>query len=201
KVFPNTSIWFANSTINAYVIVIGKLDSELIDYAGIQQKLTIPGVRDDLKEIGCDSPYKILDYFLFANQKVGEFVDHVPLHTDDNMAVEYLSGKALSKVLTSYYNYVSLINLRRPVYEYLTGLESEKSGGNKDEILKNLEKYWIATTYNLEGQKLFWEGRRSQAFEKFDLISIYNPDDKEPVEYFGSSYQLPFLRYAEVPNH
>lgn len=193
NVFPHTSIWFANSTINAYVIVIGKLDNPMIDYANVQKKLTIPAVKDDLKEIGCETPCKILDFFLFANEKVGEFVEQVPLHTDDNMAVEYLSGKALSKVVTSYLNYVSLIERRRPVHEYLVGLE------DKEEILKKLGQYWIATTYNLEGQRLFWEGRRDRAFEKFNLIPIYNPDDKEPVEYFGSSYQAPFLKNAIVP--
>ncbi len=220
KVFPNTSIWYTNSTINAYVIVIGKLDSGMIDYANLERKMAIPGVKDDLQEIGCESPYKILDYFLFANEQVGEFVGPVPLHTDDNMAVEYLSGRVLSKVITSYLNYVSLIERRTPVQRYLVGLDratggtkgTDNIGSNmgcnmgsnmesKNEILNVLGRYWIATTYNLEGQRFFWEGRRSQAFEKFTLIPIYNPDDKEPVEYFGSCYQAPFLKNAIIPTN
>ena len=196
KVFPNTSVWFVNSTINAYVIVIGKLDDGMADFAKIEKKLSIPGVKADLAEINSETPYKILDFFLFAKEKVGEFVDDVPLHTDDNMAVEYLSGRALSKAMTSYLNYVSLMQFRTPVVNYLEDLDNASE--SKEAIVKKLGQYWIATTYNLEGQRLFWEGRREAAFEKFDLIPIYNPEDKEPVEYFGASYQEPFLRKAKV---
>lgn len=196
KVFPNTSVWFTNNTFNAYVIVIGKLDSGMIDYAGIEKKLTTPEVAADLKEINCETPFKILDFFLFANQKVGKFVGNVPLHTDDNMAVEYLSGRALSKRITGYLNFVSLIKYRTPVEDYLVNLDNATI--NKEKIIEILGKYWIATTYNLTGQRLFREGRRSEAFEKFDLIPIYNPEDKEPVEYFGAPYQEPFLKKARI---
>lgn len=198
KVFPNTSVWFANNTINAYVIVIGKLGSGKIDYAKMEKKLAIPEVFADLEEINCETTYKILDFFLFANQKVADFVGNVPLHTDDNMAVEYLSGRALSKTLTSYRNYVSLMSCRSPVNDYLVNLD--KAIESSDEIIKILGRYWLTTTYNLAGQRLFWEGRRSEAFEKFDLIPIYNPEDKEPVEYFGAPFQEPFLKKAKIPN-
>ena len=194
KVFPYTSVWFVNNTINAYVIVIGKLDDGKIDVAGMEKKLAIPEVNADLKEINSQTIYKILDFFFFANEKTAEFVGDVPLHTDDNMAVEYLSGRALSKGITSYLNFMSLLRFRTPVEGYLTNLDG--AAESKEEILKTLGKYWIATTYNLVGQQFFWVGKRVQAFEKFDLIPVYNPDDLEPVEYFGSSYQEPFLRKA-----
>jgi len=199
KVFPNTSVWFSNSTINAYVIVIGKLDNGMVDYAGMEKKLAIPGVKADLAEINCETTYRILDFFLFANETVGEFVGDVPLHTDDNMAVEYLSGRALSKRMTSYVNFVSLVSYRTPVDGYLVNLD--KATESKETIVTKLGKYWIATTYNLAGQRLFWGGRRSEAFEKFDLIPIYNPEDKEPVEYFGASYQEAFLKKARAASN
>jgi spermidine synthase len=199
KVFPYTSIWYTNNTMNSYVIVIGKLDNGKIDYAQIEKRLAMPTVAADLQEINTETPFKILDFFLFANGKVGEFVGDVPLHTDDNMAVEYLSGRALSKSLTSYLNYISLLNYRTPVKDYLVNLESAVE--NKDNILKELEKYWVTTGYNLKGQQLFWEGKRNEAFEMFNRIPGSNPDDKEPVEYFGASYQEPFLTKARVVNN
>lgn len=199
NVFPNTSVWFANNTINAYVIVIGKLGSGMIDYAGMEKKLAISEVFADLKEINCETTYKILDFFLFANQKVADFVGNVPLHTDDNMAVEYLSGRALSRTFTSYLNYVYLMKFRTPVKDYLVNLD--KARESSDDIINILGRYWVTTTYNLTGQRLFWEGKHSEAFEKFDLIPIYNPQDKEPVEYFGAPFQEPFLRKAKIPRY
>jgi len=196
RVFPNTSVWFCNNTINAYVIVIGKLGDSMIDFGEMKRKIAIPEVTADLVEIDSASAYKLLDFFLFANRRVGEFVGDVPLHLDDNMAVEYLSGRALSRSRTTYYNYVSLLNHRTPVENYLVNLET--GGTTKEEVLQELQRYWFATTINLKGQRLFLEGRRDEAFREFDRIPLYNPGDKEPVEYFGASYQEPFLQKAVI---
>lgn len=196
KVFPNTSIWFPNSTVNAYVIVIGKLDDPFIDYARMEAGLHIPEVAADLQEIETATTYKILDYFLFANEKVSAFVGNVDLHTDDNMAVEYLSGRSLSKTHTSYLNYVSLIQHRTSVLDYLTNLD--KARENHQKILETIRRYERATTYNLLGQQLVWEQKSPEAFAQFDRIPQINPEDLEPVEYFGASYQEPFLHKAVV---
>lgn len=194
EVFPNTSVWFPNSTVNAYVIVIGKLNDPLIDYAIMEEKLKIPEVTADLKKINSETPYKILDFFLFANETVGKFVDDVPLHTDDNMAVEYLSGRMLSKWYTSYINYANLLQYRTSVKGYLKNLD--KADESDKDILATITRYERATAYNLTGQLLFWERKGPEAFEQFDKIPEVNPEDLEPVEYFGASYQTPFLKKA-----
>jgi len=202
EVFPYTSVWYANSTMNSYVIVIGKLDNGEIDFSRISKCLTIPGVAKDLKEIDCENPYKLIDFLLFTNEKVKDYTGNVPLHTDDNMAVEYLSGRALSKSITSYLNFDSLIQARRSYIEPLVNLVNFLNPAeSKDEIVNKLKVYWVATTYNLEGQRLFWEGKREEAFLNFNMIPRINPENKVPVEYFGSSYQEPFLKNAVVESN
>ncbi|MBD3306889.1 hypothetical protein GF339_10685, partial [candidate division KSB3 bacterium] len=196
QVFPNTFVWFTNSTINDYVIVIGKLDDPLIDYAHMEATLKIPEVRADLEEIETATPYKLLDYFFFANEQVGEYVGDVPLHTDDNIAVEYLSGRILNRWKTSLTNYAALLNYRTSVIDYLENLEQAEVP--PDEILTTLKRYEAATIHNLKGQLLFREGQRAAAFEQFEMIPAQNPEDLEPVEYFGSSYQVPFLEKARI---
>ena len=196
KVFPNTSIWFINSTFNDYVIVIGKLDGPMIDFSTICSKLKIPEVAEDLKEINCENPYKILDFFFFANEKVGEFVGDVPIHTDDSMSVEYMSGRALDKHITALLNYSGLLKYRTSVKKYLINLN--KAPENRKQIIDTINRYEFATYFNLYGQILFREGKRLKAFKTFDKIPIYNSEDLEPVEYFGSSYQKPFLRKARL---
>jgi spermidine synthase len=196
-VFPNTSMWFPNSTINPYVIVIGQRDELLIDYANIEDRLKVPAVAADLQEIQTATPYKILDYFLFANETVGEFVGDVPLHTDDNMAVEYHSGRVLRRSLTTYANYVSLLRYRTSVKPYLSNLENADQ--DREAILATLDRYETATRHNLTGQRLFREEKRLEAFEQFDMIPELNPEDLEPVEYFGAPYQPPFLKQASMP--
>jgi len=192
KVFPNTSIWFINSTFNDYVIVIGKLDGPMIDFSNICSKLKIPEVAQDLKEINCENPYKILDFFFFANEKVGEFVGNVPVHTDDSMSVEYMSGRVLNKRITALLNYSGLLKHRTSVKKYLINID--KAPENRKLVVDTINKYELATYLNLRGQLFFREGKRLKAFKIFDKIPVHNSEDLEPVEYFGSSYQKPFLR-------
>ncbi len=197
EVFPNTSVWYVNSTFNDYVIVIGKLGDGKFDFNSMREKLMIPEVKADLAEIDTDNVFKVLDYFLFANDKVKEFCGDVRLHTDDNIAVEYESGRVLSKITTSNVSFASLIESRTSVIPYL---EIDASGLNKTkgDIIDIMTKFELATSFNLEGQLLFDIGKRQEAYKNFNMIPIYNPVDLEPVEYFGSSYQKAFLRYATL---
>ncbi len=197
EVFPNTTVWYPNSTINEYVIVIGKLDDPLIDYPTMEAGLRRPDVQADLREIDTATPYKLLDYFLFANEQVGEFVKDVPLHTDDNMAVEYISGRSLNRKQSSFQSLKNLVAARTSVIPSLENLD-RAAAAPRETIEATLRKYETATTRNLRGQLFFWEGKRADAFQLFEIVRQLNPDDLEPVEYFGASYQKPFLSQADL---
>lgn len=197
-VFPNTSVWFPNSTINDYVIVIGKLDDGQIDYATMERKLQRPEVRADLAEIETTTPYKLLDYFLFANEAVAGYVGDVERHTDDNMAVEYMSGRVLNKARSAATNFAGLLEHRASVIPYLSRVDEAQDA--PEQILSTIERYERATSHNLLGQKFFKERNPGAAFAEFEKIRSLNPDDLEPVEYFGSSYQEPFLWRAAPAN-
>jgi len=196
RVFPYTSVWYINSTINSYVIVIGKTDSGAIDFSDVQRKIGNPRVNADLSEINTNSVYKVLDFFFFANERVGEFVGDVPLHTDDNMAVEYNSGRVVSRYTTSLSNFYELLRYNTSIEPYLINING--TGDTAGDIIDSIRRYENATYHNLNGQLLFLLGKREKAFENFDLIPVYNPEDLEPVEYFGASYQRPFLKMASM---
>ena len=80
---------------------------------------------------------------------------------------------------------------------YLINLENASEP--HETIVAKLERYESTTIHNLTGQLLFREGKRSEAFEQFNLIPNLNQEDLEPVEYFGASYQKPFLKNASIP--
>src|SRR5262249_55541567 len=89
-VFPTTYVWYINSTVNPYVIVIGKKASaNSISIADFQSALEIPAVGDDLKKIAAGNVDLLLDYFLFGPKEMSEYVASVDPHTDDRMTVEY----------------------------------------------------------------------------------------------------------------
>ena len=196
RVFPNTSIWFVNSTLNTYVIVVGKEGDEGINFSQIEKTLKISKVFDDLKEIGAETPFKILDYFMFANEAVAGFVGDVPLHTDNNMAVEYFSSRSLKDYIYTVANFNTLVKHRTSVWPLL--VDVEQSAIPADEIKNHLSRYEKATYLNLMGQYYFQVKQRKLAFQLFERIRQINPEDLEPVEYFGSTYQKPFLKKADL---
>jgi spermidine synthase len=196
EVFPHTSIWYINSTVNPYVIIIGKTDSNRIDFEKMAARMRIKEVREDLEEIDIDNPFKVLDYFLFTDEKVKAFTDDVPLHTDDNMAVEYLSGKEVNRRLTVITNYYELIKHRISIEPYLINIRDK--GTSEGNIRDRIQLYETGTGYNLNGQLMFLLGKREKAFKEFELIRFYNPEDLEPVEFFGASFQRPFLTQAAL---
>ena len=65
EVFPETYIWYVNSTINPYIVITGKKGSG-ISFESIEQGLKIPAVADDVKHIAAPDSYFILDYFLIG---------------------------------------------------------------------------------------------------------------------------------------
>jgi spermidine synthase len=196
QVFPNTSVWFVNSTLNTYVIVVGKEGDDRINFTQMEETMQLSKVQKDLAEIGAETPYKILDYFMFANADVAGFVGNVPLHTDNNMAVEYFSSRSLKDYVNTVANFNILVKHRTSVIPLLVGLE--KSDTPVEEIIGQIKRYERATYLNLMGQYYFQVKQRKLAFQLFERIRQANPDDLEPVEYFGSTYQKPFLKKADL---
>jgi hypothetical protein len=134
---------------------------------------------------------------MFSNERVGEFLKGIPRHTDDNMAVEYESGRQIKRLITTIENFHSILQFRTDVVPYLENIDTE--GHSRWEVIDIIRKYQRATELNLKGQMLFYLGNRNQAFGEFEKIPLLNPDDLEPVEYFGAKYQKPFLTKARLP--
>jgi spermidine synthase len=192
QVFPYTYVWFVNNTINDFVIVTGQLTTPDIDFKNIENRLQIPQVKADLKEILCDNPFKILDFYLFSNEQVVQFVGDVSLHTDDNMAIEYLSGRILDRQTSSMENFTRLFHARSSIVNRLQHIH--QSALTDVEIIETMNRYEKATSLNLQGQLLLRTKQNKRAMELFESIRFINPDDLEPVEYFGAPYQKPILK-------
>ncbi len=114
-VFPETYVFYINSTINPFTVVLGRVAGEKIDVARMAELLAIPAVRADLEDIGQTDPVRILDNFLFGRETLESYVKGVPFHTDDWPAVEYFSSKLLSRTWSWRDNFDTLLGQRHPV--------------------------------------------------------------------------------------
>lgn len=180
-VFPETYVFYVNSTINPFTVVLGRVEGEKIDVARMAELLAIPSVRADLEDIGQTDPVRILDNFLFGREVLERYVAGVPFHTDDWPAVEYFSSKLLSRTWSWRDNFDVLLSCREPVIPLLDwgGMPAEE----RLRLTAELELSYRATGHNLAGHSLFLHGEQDPMLEQFAEALELNPGDREPWEY------------------
>jgi len=180
-VFPETYVFYVNSTINPFTVVLGRVEGEKIDVERMAELLAIPSVNADLQDIGQTDPVRILDNFLFGREALERYVQGVPFHTDDWPAVEYFSSKLLSRTWSWRDNFDVLLSYRHPVMPLLEwgGMAAEE----RQRISGELDLSYRASSHNLAGHALFLHGEEEAALEAFAAALELNPEDREPWEF------------------
>jgi len=180
-VFPHTLIWYVNSTMNSYTIVMGSREPAQIDMTRLSAQLT-GRVLADLSVIRAQDPERILDYLITADGGVANISGDVPFHTDDRPAVEYESARALERRSTVYNNLRLVALGREPPFRYLTGRYNRE----------RLERFYEATSHSLLAQGLQMLGKTAEAREEYLQAVAINPEDPEPVDF------LPWISSPET---
>lgn len=180
-VFPETYVFYVNSTINPFTVVLGRVAGERIDVQRLAELLAIPSVQADLEDIGQTDPVRILDNFLFGREALERCVQGVPYHTDDWPAVEYFSSRLLSRTFSWRDNFDMLLGYREPVLPLLDW--GDMAAAERQRITAGLKRSWEATGRNLAGQSLFLHGEPEASLELFAEALALNPEDREPWEY------------------
>lgn len=176
EVFPETYIWYVNSTINPYIVITGKKGSG-ISFESIDQGLRIPAVADDVKRIAAPDSYFILDYFLMGPDSLARYLSDADPHTDDRPTVEYESSRILNKTDSWRRNYQDLLQQREPVTRYLVDTD------RFDASMYN--RFYEATTWNLQGQLDYLSNSKQDAILAFRKAQQMNPVDTDPFEFTG----------------
>jgi len=174
SVFPHTIIWYVNSTLNSYTVVMGSREPAQIDMSRLAAQLTGP-VLADLVVIRAHDPERILDYFITADDGVAKLAGDVPFHIDDRPAVEYESAKILERHATVFNNLRQVALARETPFRYLTGRYNRE----------RLERFYEATTHSLLAQGLQLLGKTADAREEYLQSVAINPEDLEPVDFLS----------------
>jgi spermidine synthase len=179
-IFQDTSVWYINSTINPFIIVTGRKESKGLSLEKFREAFKIPAVAQDLKGISMLNELYLLDHFLFGNSGLQRYVGDAEPHIDDRLSVEYESSRIINRQLSWWLNFRDLLQFREPVYPYLTSVDS------LDRV--NYDRFYQATKVNLTGQLLFVAGRRSEAKKAFAKAQEENGIDREPFEYYHTTF-------------
>jgi spermidine synthase len=196
-VFPDTSLWYVNSTINEFCIVVGRTAGPEIDLDRMGRALAQPTVRQDLLPVGAADPVRVMDYLVAQGSDLDAVLEGTPLSRDDRPLVEYLSARSLDRTLTWMQNFQIITKVRTPRWDLLT--EASRS----PERMRKLSALYSSTGWNLAGQAMLLvagheqvpppkrEQARRHAAEAFGMADTLAPDEREPWEWFGVPQAYP----------
>jgi spermidine synthase len=117
-VFPHTSIWFMNTLPTDFLIVVGTPQTLDIDLKSWEERMSAPGVREDLASIGLDNPCRLLYTFLTSESRLARFLGKGPRNTDDRPVLSY-STYGASFRSTIAYILVDLLACQDDVGQYV----------------------------------------------------------------------------------
>jgi spermidine synthase len=150
SVFPNVTIWYVNSAIEAYTIVVGQVEHSGIDVQRLRERLREPTVAKDLAEVEVYDERDVLNYFMMKPARVREFVAGGDINSDDYPIIELRAPKSMTRRGTWYRNLKGLLEMREPPVQLLQNVA--KTTEEKEAFMVDLMKLYEATNYLIQGQ-------------------------------------------------
>ncbi|MEE8575390.1 MAG: fused MFS/spermidine synthase [Thermodesulfobacteriota bacterium] len=94
SVFPEVSVWF-HYTNASDLIVIGSKKRHAMDFDALEGWFRDKAVAKDLRRIGINTPYDILNLFLIGNKDIRRYIGESRLNTDERPILEFTLPKLL----------------------------------------------------------------------------------------------------------
>ncbi len=150
SVFPYVTIWYVNSAIEAYSVVIGRNEPFLIDVEQLRARMEDPSVARDLASIDVFDEYDILSYFMLGPEKAREFSMDGDINSDDRPIIELRAPKSMTRRRTWFKNLTNLADMRELPLKLLknTGETNEEL----DTFNEELKKLYRAIGVLIQGQ-------------------------------------------------
>ncbi len=111
-VFPGATVWYPSETLNPFLIVLARQDDALVDVEVLRKGYAQPRIQRELAEIGYPEPADLLADLVVSGEMLRAWVHDVPPHVDDLPAVEYESGRVLSREQSWLSCFASVLKVR-----------------------------------------------------------------------------------------
>lgn len=92
EVFPSSTLWVP---VQRDAIIVGSLSPLRIDLQKIAQRMEVPAVRMDLRDVDVDSAEALVATWLVDSESLASYVEGVTAITDDRPIIEFFAGRPL----------------------------------------------------------------------------------------------------------
>jgi len=174
-VFPHTTLWF--SPIRHHAVLIGSRQPLRIDYARLQRRLELEGVRAELGPMNVSSALDVLGWFAMGEESLRAYTEGARLNTDDHPYLEF--SPAMAYFVSRSYVVRNLLTLRDNRDTPLPLLAATgATAAERAEVAEAVTRRFQATQYSISGDAYYYAGRTEEALRAYDRALTLDPRDK-----------------------
>lgn len=127
EVFPEMTTWYFTNQPTHYCLLIGGKGPLDIDYEAVVRAAALPGIAEDLEEIGLRNPDKLLSSFVNDERTLEAFLAGYPLNTENWPIIEFESPRYGYDARPLRENQQRLYAIQSPVSEIVSNLPDEET--------------------------------------------------------------------------
>jgi len=182
SVFPRSSLWFAQSYGswgNSNALLIGSVDSLIMDVNTLSSYFKKQPIYDDLKEEGIEDIYEFLDCFVAGEKTLREFVGEDTRQTTDDLPI-----LEFGPVEMHYREILTLLSgIREPILPYLTGIadipDIDSAG-----FVKKLNERFNISNYCIQGDITHLQKDYDATLGYYGMAKRIDPDNSDLLFHF-----------------
>lgn len=175
EVFPYVTVWYINSHLNPYTIVVGRREPFRIDFVQLNRRLHSKGIESELRNIRMANSYRLLSCFIMDQGRLAEFYGKCPINTDDHPYLEFSAPMSLQRKETWHSNLLNIYNYRMNASSLLINFTC--SDQQKRKIQNELEIYFGSSQHVMKGHIFLLEDELKQAMQQYRQALELTPEN------------------------
>jgi spermidine synthase len=167
SVFPHASLWF----LGTEGILIGTLDSLIIDVDSLKKRMSPDAPMSDLVKISLNDPARLLSSYLMDEHRIREYIGDAPVISDDRHGLEFSvpHNRVLPISRMWIENMIEVLKNRTTVQPV--------TAQTADSMIAAINRYQEASSLIMNAEILNAQGQSSLAFAAADSALRLMPGD------------------------
>ena len=181
-VFPQSSVWYDNNSVNRWMVLIGFVDSNFqIDFSDFYNNINNESSDINLEDLTMRNIYEVLDCFIMGPNVIKKLTRGVRLNRKNHPILEFSASKTPDEPNVIYQILQLFKSYRESVFPFITNIDS--SIARNDVVKFIIETYFNGTdnVFNAICSQLL--GKKQQALKFYQQAYMTNRLDRAAKNY------------------